>query len=344
MKFTIKLLYCAVIFFLLPETILAKPSIGLSEAFWEFEPVKEGTILKKMLTIKNTGDETLSINLRPSCECVTVSQSEFSLIPLAKKNVEVKFNTKNYSGKKTEYLFIDSNDAQNKHINWLIEGEIISAGKPKVPEILVPVKEKFHKKIVLTIFDTPNCNYCLKLKGKIIPSISKKLNVEIEITEFAINDPKNYEKFIQIEKDLNDENNKLPVVVIGGKILGGRKEIQQNLEREIISSGDTPKESRSAKKETIFTTDNIKKKIDSLGMLTVSAAGFIDGLNPCAFAAIVFLIAYLSMIHKKSRPVVFSTGMMFILGTFVTYFLIGLGLSKFLGFINPGSTISKLIY
>ncbi|MDI6641187.1 MAG: cytochrome c biogenesis protein CcdA [Elusimicrobiota bacterium] len=74
------------------------------------------------------------------------------------------------------------------------------------------------------------------------------------------------------------------------------------------------------------------------------SAGFIDGLNPCAFAAIVFLIAYLSMIQKRPTIEIFSTGMFFILGVFITYFFIGLGLNKLFVSIRFKAESAQIVY
>ena len=54
-------------------------------------------------------------------------------------------------------------------------------------------------------------------------------------------------------------------------------------------------------------------------------AGLVDGINPCAFATIIFLLSYLQVTRR--RPVeIAQVGLSFIIGVFITYFLLGLGL------------------
>jgi cytochrome c biogenesis protein CcdA len=53
-------------------------------------------------------------------------------------------------------------------------------------------------------------------------------------------------------------------------------------------------------------------------------AGLLDGLNPCAFATLVFLISYLTAMKRKGTEVLL-VGVAFTLGVFVTYLSIGLG-------------------
>lgn len=59
----------------------------------------------------------------------------------------------------------------------------------------------------------------------------------------------------------------------------------------------------------------------------VLISGFLDGLNPCAFAILLFLIAFIFML-KKTRLSVFKYGLVYILAIYVTYLLIGLGIWK----------------
>lgn len=49
--------------------------------------------------------------------------------------------------------------------------------------------------------------------------------------------------------------------------------------------------------------------------------GLVDGINPCAFAVMVFLVSFLSI--KKEN--ILAPCSMFILGVFVLYFLLGIG-------------------
>lgn len=82
----------------------------------------------------------------------------------------------------------------------------------------------------------------------------------------------------------------------------------------------------------------------SLKILPVLGAGLIDGLNPCAFGAIIFLISYLSMIMKREKKEIFLTGMSFAFGVYVAYFLLGVGLISILSSLKGISLVSKMLY
>jgi hypothetical protein len=72
-------------------------------------------------------------------------------------------------------------------------------------------------------------------------------------------------------------------------------------------------------------------------------AGFIDGINPCAFATIIFLVSYLTFVGKKSREILLY-GIVFTSGVFIAYLLVGMGLMTFLHQLNSFPLISKGVY
>ncbi len=88
---------------------------------------------------------------------------------------------------------------------------------------------------------------------------------------------------------------------------------------------------------------SIIERFRSFGLLTVLAAGLVDGLNPCAFATIVFLISYLAFMGRKGRQVL-AVGAAFALGVFLTYLGIGVGLLKFLASLPFLDALSRWVY
>ncbi len=62
--------------------------------------------------------------------------------------------------------------------------------------------------------------------------------------------------------------------------------------------------------------------------------GLIDGLNPCAFATIVFFVSYLSLIERRGREIIL-VGLSFVLAVFVSYLAFGMILRElFAGLIG----------
>lgn len=69
-----------------------------------------------------------------------------------------------------------------------------------------------------------------------------------------------------------------------------------------------------------------------LGLVVVS--GFLDGIHPCGFTVLLFFIAFLLSV-KKSRKEILALGGLYILGVFLAYFLIGLGIMKAVSLFEP---------
>ena len=83
--------------------------------------------------------------------------------------------------------------------------------------------------------------------------------------------------------------------------------------------------------------------LDRLDLGGLILAGLIDGVNPCATATIVFLVGYLLYLGR-GRRVIFRLGVSFCLGVFVSYFLIGIGVSVVVNFVSGLSWIKKTLY
>ena len=83
----------------------------------------------------------------------------------------------------------------------------------------------------------------------------------------------------------------------------------------------------------------IIERFRSLGPLTIVLAGLVDGLNPCAFATLVFFVSYLTVSNRKGKEIL-AVGATFTLGVFLAYLAVGLGFYKVLGML--GDLLTRL--
>lgn len=102
------------------------------------------------------------------------------------------------------------------------------------------------------------------------------------------------------------------------------------------SLSPTPEEVKKAEQSMV-------ERFKSLGVLTIVSAGFIDGINPCAFATLIFFISYLTMVGRKRREILW-VGIGFSGTVFVTYLLIGLGILSFIQHFSFLPIFSKVVY
>ncbi len=84
---------------------------------------------------------------------------------------------------------------------------------------------------------------------------------------------------------------------------------------------------------------------------TVLAAGFADGFNPCAFALLVLFATYtLTLVNAvtasgtptlEARRRLLGAGSLYVGAVLVTYFVIGLGLLSFLGWLGRDHLVAR---
>lgn len=72
-----------------------------------------------------------------------------------------------------------------------------------------------------------------------------------------------------------------------------------------------------------------KSIFESITPWAILGAGLVDGINPCAFAVIVFFISFLA-VYKYDKREIIIIGACYCLSVFVAYILMGLGLFNFL--------------
>lgn len=88
---------------------------------------------------------------------------------------------------------------------------------------------------------------------------------------------------------------------------------------------------------------DIIQRFKMLGPSTVIIAGLIDGINPCAFATLIFFLSYLTLVGCKGKALVF-TAVAFTIAVFIVYFLIGIGMFRFIHSLRIFSSLSRIIY
>ena len=96
---------------------------------------------------------------------------------------------------------------------------LLALGTPRV---------SFSKDVVRLYFFYSEESGGQKVNDQFIKPLSKKY--PLEIRSFALNKLNNYDILARFEKELKQEDNELPVVIIGSKILGGESKIRADLE------------------------------------------------------------------------------------------------------------------
>lgn len=185
--------------------------------------------------------------------------------------------------------------------------------------------------VYLAYFYEVGCHDCDKVKI-ILNDISAEYPDNLIIESFDISLTENMElaeslgEFYQMPEE---ERLLVPVVFIGDNYLFRDAITFDNLDELIqkYSTTETIAPWEKIKEKDLTAQDRLIARFQSFGLTAVAVSGLIDGINPCAFATIIFFISYLTLINRKGRDILWVGGI-FALSVFLTYFLIGTGALK----------------
>ena len=99
----------------------------------------------------------------------------------------------------------------------------------------------------------------------------------------------------------------------------------EELLRDSIRAGDTGKWFEARQEDIAAAKQVVEKRYEGMHLAGVFMAGLLDGINPCAFATIIFFLSYMQVTRRSPRGIL-AVGVAFIAGVFISYFVLGLGL------------------
>ncbi len=103
---------------------VAQPKISVSEDTYDFGSVKQGTVVKHVFKIKNTGNKDLILtSVRASCGCTTPHWTNKPIKPGGTGEIAVEFNTAGKMGKQVKTITINSNAEPPTKVLYL-KGEV----------------------------------------------------------------------------------------------------------------------------------------------------------------------------------------------------------------------------
>ena len=101
------------------------PKIKFKETAWDFGKIKQGDIASHEFVFANEGDDTLTIEkVSTSCGCTAALVSDRAIPPGKSGKIEVKFDSRGYSGQITKVVYVQSNDPKDPQRPLEIKAEI----------------------------------------------------------------------------------------------------------------------------------------------------------------------------------------------------------------------------
>lgn len=192
------------------------------------------------------------------------------------------------------------------------------------PGIITPGRERSGEnresgdREALRYFYTPDCSRCRLFLEKEIPRLEAELGRPIVLEKWDVTSPEGLKKMMETLGEIGSDEKKLPMITGKGIVLAGDEAIEEGLEGLILLD---PSGSGQSGASSVAERNGSPAALD---LLPVFLAGLLDGINPCAFTTLLFLISWLG-VAGRSRKEILITGILFTLSVFVTYYAVGLG-------------------
>ncbi len=305
-----------------------EPSLRITPSEWNFGRIeRSGGPVSTNITVENLSDGEATVSFISTCDCLVVVPDELRLEAGRKAFVELTFDPVDDSGAVEKDIVIRTTLEGLPKALYLVRGEVdteMQAASESTPQ---PSPESAgqvsieRQSINADFYASPGCRSCQRLLERTIPKIAESIEISVEVHEHNILDPVEYQRFAAVLERLEERERAYPALLVGNTLLQGEREIEQGLV-EVLRG-----EKRGAAAASIETEQKEPESggiTSRLTLLPVLAAGLLDGINPCAFTTLIFLISALA-VAGRSRAQVLQVGLFFTLAVFVTYLLIGLG-------------------
>ena len=195
--------------------------------------------------------------------------------------------------------------------------------------------------IHLAFFFQVGCQSCSRVEAELKYLQSKY--PQLIVTRFNIYE--NIDLADWLGSKMGEGNVAAPAVFVGNDALITEREInpqslEDTIQKYIPSGAEKTWEDFDPKNMQA----NILDRFRSFGWMTIVLAGVVDGLNPCAFATLIFFVSYLTLSGKKGKEII-AVGGAFTLGVFLAYLAVGFGFYKVLELLGSWLTIlGKWVY
>ncbi len=318
--------------FFLASTVLAHPQIEINKTKINIEEMYQGDILvDHSLVISNKGNKDLSIEIPSLCDCLIIAPNKFVLKPGKKIAVDIQWDTKEEEEKDEKIFYILSNDPENNVISIHLQVPQDLKNKINIQSINSE-KSITSNQARMHFFYSVGCKKCRELLKTFFPSLKDKAGNPVPLYLHDLNKKAEFELLLKFRSHGGKNSVVTPVVIYGQHYIAGLDNIKNQVP-EIIQDTQKPKNTKIKQGSIV---------LPSLSLFTIMVAGLIDGINPCAFATIIFLLSYFTYL-KKSKKIIFITGVFYITAVYSTYFIIGLGLFAGIKSLAFFGLISKYI-
>jgi hypothetical protein len=193
-------------------------------------------------------------------------------------------------------------------------------------------------RVLVEYFYAAGCDECRDMDETVLPALRELMGEWMDFRAYDIYAPAHYRRLAAIQERLGVRGNDRVSACIDGRLyLGGLPALRERLLEtvEAVSleqsapgapppaAAGPPAPGRGAGAGP--PADSIlRRRLAAWSVPAVMAAGLIDGVNPCAFATLIFFVTLLAVAGKRGKALL-AAGIGFCSAAFVTYGLLGFG-------------------
>lgn len=196
--------------------------------------------------------------------------------------------------------------------------------------------------VPIDFFYSSGCPSCVKMKEGILSEVKSKYKDKIVINYHDTSNPDEHRLKLALEKAYDVTRGSIVEIFLPNEALIGKGVIEENLDEAIEEALEQQQKPILARTRP-SKIDPILNKFSTFGPAVVLFAGLADGINPCAFATIVFFVSFLAINSYRKNQISYI-GSTFIFAVFLTYLALGLGIFQVLKRLQFFSFWSRLIY
>lgn len=109
-----------------PEKKKGKPDLQFEEKTYDFGTVYRGASVVHKFKFTNKGDAVLNIGkVKTSCGCTAALTSSKTINPGENGEIETTFRSKNFRGRITKKVYVNSNDPDENRIQLVLKGVVL---------------------------------------------------------------------------------------------------------------------------------------------------------------------------------------------------------------------------
>jgi hypothetical protein len=179
-------------------------------------------------------------------------------------------------------------------------------------------------RVTLQFFFEPGCEECELVRLCILPLVSIRYGELVQIVPRDLTDATNRTALLEwVERTDAPMAKRVYVAVEPDVLLAGIPAMERDLNAAIDRALSTP--ALRQRTQPVSPPDVARRLARRFTVHEVVVAGLVDGINPCAIAALIFLVSVLTLARERAVNI-FAVGLAYTAGAFATYTTIGFGL------------------